>query len=135
MALKIISGDFKNEGLFSWGISPAKKGVKVPKTGLRRLASLGNFEVIGIQGIQVLLETENSKTTSNPFGGCFLGLALNLFLPFYGFLIGLIAGRNSHTTKTKEITFSCQLKDGRSFVAICDAATYQRFLAASHRQR
>lgn len=114
--LKILSGDFSEKGCL--------------------VSSLGTFSIIESNGFlskktetilnnnieRVELMTEEKAKSF--LGAAGLGIAGAIVLGLLGAVAGLLAGGNK-----KEICFACYLKDGKKFMAVADAKTYQKLAA------
>jgi hypothetical protein len=75
----------------------------------------------------VSVQTEDE--TRSLLGAAGWGLFGSLLLGPTGLLLGALWGAR----KQKEICFDAQLKDGRKFLGIADAATFQKLKAVTYR--
>lgn len=116
MSFKYIAGDFPQgttaSGMFGQLMLnlPAKAMFAAPET----VPLAGN-----IHSIDILTE-ENKNKLVGKAGWGLVGLAV--FGPA-GALAGLLLGG-----KKKEVSFVCELKDGKKFIGTADPQTYKRLL-------
>lgn len=115
-------------GMFEVHAGNFKKGMKHQLTGKRLLMkSDGSFfkENIKLNQIQaVAVATEESVKR---FGGTLgWGIAGGFLFGPVGLLAGLLAGGRG-----KNVTFVCQLKDGRRFLATADSSIFTALSAAA----
>jgi len=109
---KVIGGDYEGYQIASYlGTIALSKGF--------------NNITIGKQDIErVELMTEESKKKF--LGAAGLGVAGGLLFGPVGLVAGALAGGNK-----KETCFACYLKNGKKFMAVTDAKTYQKIQAMS----
>lgn len=93
-------------------------------------------QTLNLDGLvqQVEIQTEEKlKKLAGSAGWGFAAAIVGGFLTGgVGVLAGLLGGVLAGGNKT-EICFSCQLKDGRKFIAVTHTKTYQKMLALTYK--
>ena len=111
---KIVGGDFPKNTNFQDVFG------RIVLTNIEGWSSKETILNNNIEKIELMTE-EKAKSF---LGAAGLGIVGGLVLGPLGALAGVLAGGNK-----KEICFACYLKDGKKFMAVSDAKTYQKIAA------
>lgn len=90
----------------------------------------GNFKKLDLNTVvsAEIVDQEQIKSIASSAGwGIAAGLAAGLLTGGLGFIAGGVAGAMAKGQRT-EVTFMCELQDGRKFIAITDPKTWKRIM-------
>ena len=90
----------------------------------------GSFKKLDLNTVKSaeIVDQEKIKSIASSAGwGIAAGLAAGLLTGGLGFIAGGVAGAMAKGQKT-EVTFMCELQDGRKFIGITDPKTWKRIM-------
>ena len=120
MKFEIIAGDFPNGTVFL----PSKTRQPQLQIGKEKISLTGLIDRLEV------LNEEQKKKILGTAGWATVGLVAGSLIAapvaIAGVVAGFLKGGNS-----KEITFTCYLKDGRKFMAVADSKIYTELTAAA----
>ncbi|MGF1490028.1 MAG: hypothetical protein ACFBSE_23315 [Prochloraceae cyanobacterium] len=89
---------------------------------------LKKLNLNNIKSAEIINQEDIKSLASSAGWGLAAGMATGLFTGGLGFIVGGVAGAVSKGKKT-EVTFMCELEDGRKFIATTNSKTWKRILA------
>jgi hypothetical protein len=90
----------------------------------------GNFKKLDLNTIKSaeIIDQEEIKSIASSAGwGIATGIAAGILTGGLGLIAGGVAGAMAKGKKT-EVTFTCELQDGRKFIAITDPKTWKKIM-------
>ncbi len=110
MSFKILAGDLPENAIYA------------PHFNTHRIewGFIFNRGDVTLNGNIALIEQITEENSKSFVGAAGWGLVGSIALGPVGLLAGVLSGGNS-----KEVTFACQLKDGRRFIARTDRTTFE----------